>query len=319
MSALPNGTREYVNPDVTPYVISADVGGLVGQWGTRNGLHVPSTAFFDGITAVLARGVLEATGHPVDVVPETELRDGMEKLIDESPYPVVSLDRAYVDEASPKVAGFLDITRAVKEVTHPDGSIGFEAVGDLEPRPGQPTLEEQLEALRSNEPSPITLVDDVIFTGEGGVKLAEKLAEIGRPVARVVAGIGIKEGIDRLEAAGIEVVCVRAYADVVDEVCERDFIAGVPMSGRTVVDGDGRSWSAPYFEPYGNTARWASIPDETARAFSKLCLSASWVVWDELNRSTGQTWQASDVPRPLKSANGQAMTTLLLNDYLQHQ
>ena len=304
---------------VAPYVVSADVAGLVGRWATANGLIAPPAEFFDGMTASLADRLAVATGVPVEVVGQKELVEGMGKLISESQYPVISLDRAYFDGDNPGIAGFLDVTRAVKESYDETGKRTFVSAGDLVPRPGHPTLEEQLEALRSDTPSPITVVDDVIFSGDGMVNLAKELAAIGRPIAQVIAGIGIEEGLAKLRDAGIEVKCVRTYEDVMDEVCERDFFAGAPMSGRTVLGEDGSTWSAPYFEPYGNTEGWASIAPEAVRDFSKFCLSQSLSLWAEVERLNGRTIASDEVARPLQGANSQtSMATRLWYDYLNH-
>jgi hypothetical protein len=158
-------------------------------------------------------------------------------------------------------------------------------------------------------------VDDVIFSGDGAVVLVEKFKAIGLPIANIIAGIGIKEGIDKLRAAGVVVSCVKSYDDVADEVCERDFLAGVPMSGRTVVGDEGAHWSAPYFEPYGNPEKWASIPSESQRAMSLFCLSQSLRLWDKMEELNGGAIADHDVPRPLKGANGQPITERIWQDY----
>jgi hypothetical protein len=301
-----------------PYVVSADVAGVMGRWATDNGYTVPSQEFFNGMTERLADRLRVTTGVPVEIVSQREMYDGMDKLVSESPYPVISLDRAYFADGHAGISSFLDVTRAVREEYDARGDRKFVSAGDLVPRPGQPSLEEQIEALRSDVVSPIAIVDDVIFTGEGMVKLAEKLAEVGRPVALVIAGIGIEGGLEKLREAGIDVQCVRTYQDVMDEVCERDFLAGVPMSGRTVLGEDGLHWSAPYFGPYGNAEGWASIPSDAVREFSRFCLAQSLSLWEEVERQSGRVIPSNAVPRPLKDADTTPITSKLWHDYLNH-
>lgn len=152
---------------MSPYVVSADTAGLLNRWGLDNGLQTPSQAYFEDLSVDLGANLQQATGTTVEVVPENELREGMERLIHTSPYPVVSLDRAYFDNNHPSIVAYIDVTRAVKEVEGEDGQVSHKGVDGLTPRPGFPSLQEQLEALRTSEESPITLLDDVVYSGGG--------------------------------------------------------------------------------------------------------------------------------------------------------
>ena len=304
------------SPNNTPYVVSADAAGLLERWTGANGYGIPSQAYFDDLSVDLGANLEETTGLDVEIVSEEEMREGMDRLVRSSPYPVISLDRAYFDNGNPVISGYIDVTRAVKENMDGQGNMAFVSAGALMPRPGFPTLKEQLEAFRSSEPSPITLVDDVIFSGEGAVDLVKQLESVGRPVAKIIAGIGIREGIAKLEDLGIEVECVRTYTDVADEVCQRDFLAGVPMSGRTVLGENGNSWSAPYFLPYGDPEGWASIPAERCRVFSRYCLQQSVDLWAEIEAVSGRQVAAAAIPRALRGANDQGSVTILLRQHL---
>jgi hypothetical protein len=301
------------SPSLPPYVISADVTGLMGQWADAEGYDVPSDAYFADLTSDAGRDIGHYTGLEVDIVPEDEMRRGLSSLIGVNPNSVVSLDRAYLDESNPNVSGFIDVTRAVRETSSSDWRRpNFVGVGVSSPRPGFPPLDEQLRSLRTGKIEPVTLVDDVIFSGEGAVDLAGKLREIGRPVERIIAGIGIAAGLAKIKLEGIDVECVRTYKDVTDEVCERDFVAGVPMSGRTVQGNHGEHWSAPYFMPYGNPESWASIPDDKCLAFSRSCLDRSIDMWSEVERISRRVVPAAAAPRPLKGASmSESITTQL--------
>ncbi len=292
----------------------------MGRWAAQNGLVVPDDAYFANMTHDLAVKLAEVTEGPVQIITQKEMFDGMDKLVSESPYPVVSLDRAYFDADHPTIAGFVDVTRAVQETTDENGVKSFESIEGLTPRPGAPSVEEQVARLKETLGStPVTLVDDVVFSGETPAMVVEALEAAGIPVARFITGIGIKEGVERLTALGVEVVCVKAYDDVADEVCERDFLAGVPMSGRTVVGEDGTHWSAPYVEPYGNTKKWASIPDAGARALSQFCLGQSFDLWRKVEELNGQLIPSHMVPRPLKDARSdQSIVDRIWHDYFNY-
>lgn len=291
----------------TPYVVSADLSGLFSRWAENSGYNMPSEQFFIDFSVDLRANIAMATGAPVEIIEEKEIKEGLKELIALSPYPVISLDRAYISDNDPNVSGFIDMTRAVNEAHE---NIGIHA------RPGFPEIETQIAALRTKEISPITLVDDVIFSGDGIIDLSKMLAAANRPVARIIAGIGIDEGVNRLEADGIEVNCVRRYKEVVDEVCERDFLAGAPMSGRTVICDEGIHWSAPYFEPFGSPERWASIPTEESKRFSRFCLVSSVLIWREIENISGREIAAKAMPRRIKSVDGASSASSSLRRHL---
>lgn len=277
-----------------PYVISADAGGLMRKWQarTRRAFQAPSEAFFRDLTQELQLNVGHITGSEVEIVDQEELRQGMEQLTSQSDVPVISLDRAYFSDSDPSIIAHIDATRAVD----PD----FNDLG-LQPRPRALPIESQLDAAASaTESAEVALVDDVIFTARGALEIAEKLADRGKNVVRIIAGIAIGDGKQELEKSGIEVQHVRAYKAVLDEVCERDFLAGIPMSGRTVYGRGGLWWSAPYFEPFGDAKKWASIPAEQVLEFSTFCLNQTVELWTATNEASGRLLSVAELPRPLR-------------------
>jgi hypothetical protein len=94
---------------------------------------------------------------------------------------------------------------------------------------------------------------------------------------------------------GKEVHCVRFYEDVIDEVCERDFYPGVPMSGRLLA-GVG-NWGAPYIKPFGNPEKWASIPSEHVADFSWLCLENAVALFETIEQLSGRSVHIEDLDR----------------------
>ena len=226
------------------------------------------------------------------------LKDGINRLASQRehsgyfrhdlPIPIISLDRAYVDHATPNILGHLDITRGVDD--------GLNDVGLL-PRPGARDVKDQLDHFRSDYDFPVILLDDVIFTAGGMHWLIEELARRNRSVVKIIAGIGIRsEGFQALRNL-VDVECVKEYVGVVDEVCQRDFVAGVPMSGRTVYHASGETSSAPYFKPFGNAEQWASIPKDKVDEFSDFCMDTSIEIFRKVGDESGRNVPTSVIDR----------------------
>jgi hypothetical protein len=282
--------------DLRPYVISEDVHILMSEWGKNSGVLTPSERFIADLTSDLCGQVEEATGCEVILVTAQEMQEGLHDLGLKTSLPKVILDRAYSRHDIPGLAGYFDGTRAVNEdlVKQPE----------LVSRPGFEPLNVQYEKLKADVVSPIAVIDDVVFDGETLSKINATFTALNRPIHHVIAGVGVSHGIRRLEEEGIEVHCVRTFDRILDEVCERDFFAGVPLSGRTLIRNDGSIWSAPYFEPFGNPEDWASIQNESVRSFSGFCLSQSVELWRETEMASDKLMAANRVPRRIHSIDG---------------
>jgi hypothetical protein len=175
----------------------------------------------------------------------------------------------------------------------------FNDIG-LKPRPGYPPIDVQLDSFRLGKTSPVALLDDVVFTGDGITSLAKQLAERGRPVVKLISGIGITEGMQLLRMGGVDAQCVKEYEAVIDEICQRDFVAGAPMSGRTLLDAQGRFWSAPYFNPFGDPIKWASIPEAASDDFSDFCLEQSIAIWRKIEQLSCANVPVKAIPRLIR-------------------
>jgi len=225
-----------------------------------------------------------------------KLRSGLISLCKFCELPVVSLDRAYLnDETNQNIVGFLDINRAVDEKLRDIGLVC---------RPNSPDIKTQINLLENllnkTGTKRIALVDDVIFSGKGIINIINLLKERGILVEKVIAGIMIGNGLEKLKHEGISTLWLELCPEVVDEVCERDFLAGVPLSGRIILDGDGKLYSAPYFYPFGNPVEWASIPEKTAEDFSQFCVEQSTLLWGKIEKINNSTIPLKAIPRKLK-------------------
>jgi hypothetical protein len=164
--------------------------------------------------------------------------------------PIISLDDRYVKNADQ----YLGISRSIDPNLN---DTGYTA------RLNYPTLSEQLCALSALGPE-VTLVDDVLYSGEMISWLNNNLAKLGITIRSVAVGIAIQKGIDKLAAQGIDVWTDNAFNDIEDEICERD-LAFVQGSGRRVTSSNN---NALYFDSNnGNPEKWASIEPDASMPF----------------------------------------------------
>lgn len=291
-----------------PYVVSSDAFRLMRDWSNRTGFKSPDKSFFLEYEAELGQKLHDYFGTEVDIIDEGEIRNGLKDYAAVSRYPIISIDRVYVDDTFPNLIGYIDMTRTVGE--------DFNDLPGVHPRLGYPDLEVQIQRFKSEKQQDVVLLDDVIFTGGGMLRLAEILAKVNCRVAGVIGGIGIANSLEVIRDAGIDVHCVRQYEEVIDEVCERDFVACSPMSGRAMRDTEGNYWSAPYMKPFGDPGKWASIPVEHVADFSEFCLKSSVRVWKEVERLSREEVPTSVAPRQIRGLNNNGSVASALSQHL---
>lgn len=255
-----------------PYVVSADLSLL---WKRAAGIDLPKYS----LQRFRSQGskMLESIFGACDWIQEDELVDSLQCLLDSNDLPVVSLDRVYAPSDRE-----MSITRLVDE----NGSDAGYGSRDGSALDLSQTVRGIAERLPAKE---VVLVDDVLFSGSMCAHIIGLFREHGVRVPRVYAGVAIQEGVWRMQSVGCEVYAVRTYEEVIDEVCERDFMPGAPLSGRTVKGFV--NTGAPYLQPFGNPVAWASIPKEYARSFSSNFLHLSADIYREM-----QT-RCSELPR----------------------
>jgi hypothetical protein len=254
-----------------PYVISADIFLLLGVWALERGFTLPPKAFFQSLRQTFCNFFRKIFPN-FQFISEDELQLGIQKIVSESGFFPISLEKTYFP-TSPN----LEICRHTSCDNTEKG---------LGPRPNSPSLEEQINRLEAYKDKKIILIDDVIFTGELLLMIFFELSRRGFHVEMVVAGIGIQQGIKELEKAGLKVHCVRVYQEVVDEICERDFYPGVPLSGR-LLNGGGDNIGMPYILPFGKPGDWASIPENWQKAFSIFCIHQTISLFEAIEKASG--------------------------------
>ncbi len=265
---------------MVPYIVSEDVALLLGVWAQDRGFRVPSTVFFKEWREEFALFMQRIFPKFISVS-EQEMKEGLSELIVQTDLPVLSLDGVYVQADLT-----LELARQI------DGEKRDVGIGH---RPGTPSLLHQVRKIRESGVREVVLVDDVIFSGSLIERVDHLLDQLGIHVCVVCAGVGIGEGIGRLTSQGYDVRCVRRFEKVVDEICERDFVPGVPQSGRAILGND--RVGVPYLYPFGDPVGWASIPPEQAEIFSAFCIAHTIVLFEEIERLSGRMVRCCDLAR----------------------
>lgn len=234
-----------------PYIISGDLD-MPGE--KTRGIEPCRLAEF---RACLTND-LEKQGKLVSWIESGEIRDYFRQNTRRSRLPVLSIDDRYI----PAGTSLLGLSRAVSSSLDDEG---------IAARAGFRSVEEQLNAIAAVQKE-IMLVDDVIFSGDMAVWVVDQLAVRDIKVKQVVAGIAIKEGMEKIAGKGIDVAALYSYEWVEDEVCERDF-AFVPGSGRRMASSGANAlyWDAAY----GRPPEWASIRPDAALDFTASSLERS--------------------------------------------
>lgn len=263
-----------------PYIVSADIRLLLEEWALHKEFVLPSNNFFwqlrENFSAFM-RGIFPL----FELILEAELTDGIAQLVADSGLTPVSLDRAYFHTAT-----HLDIARLVDSAGRDIG---------LGHRPETLPLLQQFRSLKEAGLKEVALVDDVVFTGELAERVIQCLSQLGIRVPLVCAGIGVVEGIQRINRSKREVRCVRRYEKVIDEICERDFYPGVPFSGRLLAGGS--NVGVPYLLPFGNPGKWASIPSEWQIPFSEFCIQQTINLFQEIEICSNRMVSCAELGR----------------------
>jgi hypothetical protein len=274
---------------IKPYVISADSTGLLQRWSKKEKLTLPSESYLNGMLTELGI-VLRDYFRAVDTVSEEDLRREMNNFVRQSTIPVVSLDRVYVAPNQKNLVGFLDASRTVDQDLNDQG---------LGTRVLWLTVDRQIGQLSQRlSGRTIALVDDVIFAGQTLRQIINKFKQWGVTVETVFAGIAVQEGITLLNQQGITVQQFIPYDAVIDEICQRDFGIGIPMSGRSVINGRGVE-GAPYLYPFGKPVEWASIPAEKAEDFSDFCVAQALRLWTKIEQLSNQSVSTQRLAKPV--------------------
>ena len=265
------------------YVVSEDLELVLKQLITINGFSLPSQQTIADLRSGLKWQLQKIFGSStVEMITATCMRDSMQEAMAQLDVIPVSLDRLYMT-----CDHHIDMTRSIDS--------DLNDCGETE-RCNSVSLSEQIQTLVAYGIRDIALVDDVVFSGNGILRLIKLCAAYGITVRSVIAGIVIGEGEKKITARGVTVRTRYRYPTVIDEICERDFYAGLPLSGRNVV-AQSHNTGAPYFFPFGKPCEWASIPPEHADMFSQFCRRQNVTLWRAIEEVSHTIIKCGTLPR----------------------
>lgn len=338
------------------YIVSGDVDFLINHWIDKVGgpLTRPGRQVFQRFTDNLLNALQEALGDDVEIIylPYDQISEvvsaRIRKLRERESLPVVSFDPVYFRGRNDLR---FDTTRLIE---WNDNSDSWVEVGKG-PRPGKASIWEQRQAIIRyqgfdywRKARKVIVVDDGVWKRGTLAHFEQMIAEV-LPEEElrhqvtvdqflVVIQINHDEETDihtttapvepLFEFGGIREMPDGTFVNeqVVDWVCQRDFLVGSPYSGRTageyikaMHDSDSQkariqahycgqpisgNFGAPYVAPLGWPVEWASIPKEKALEFSQTCLGLAIDLFTQIEKATkkttGRTVQikVSDLNRP---------------------
>ena len=233
------------------------------------------------------------------IVSEDDITESMKNLVHKhaGTYPIISFDKVYLDEQD-NVYAFLDCTRLQN-----DDSL----VSRFQNGYGT-SVETQIKLLSSKIKedgfNDIIIADDVIFSGNGLVKIANMFKSNGINVKGVITSFCTLDSFKRFNNDSMFLECHYLMAkDVIDEICERDFYFGVAQSGISRRNENGDIVKEPYFKPYGDPENRASIPSEYVKFFSKGCIERSKEIWQQSELKSKRKIKVGELPEKINGAD----------------
>ncbi len=249
--------------------------------------YVPSDSVFDSVRKDFKKDTCRIFNNDVAIIKEEEMLEVNSLLSNKTP--IVTLDKIYITPDEKNIF-FLDCTRV-------------SGTNEIVARKGE-SLEDQIKRIALSLPiKEIIIADDVVFSGQVLTTIIEKFKNYGIKVIGIVAGISAYDSYNKFNKKlkdGIKVNYLMEE-DVIDQICERDFYFGVAGSG--IMMSKERKDKAPYFIPFGDPQRRASIPEESVVDFSKGCIRRSIDIWDYIDKQRGRETQMKDLPEKIIKTN----------------
>jgi len=283
------------------YLVTTTLGKCLSSF-KRIGLKIPEKAVIQEIERELIHLLNENfSGDPVTV----EVID-FEDMCDEVVAIASKVKKAHPDAIIVSTAPLIAY-EADGVCIHLNRIISFqgEIIG-IGPRPGHPSVERQLRAVRNK---PVIIIEDGSFTGRSLKFLLDRFSN--NNIITIVLGIIFPEAKRSLEKVyDKDLFCCtsRSEESLLDWVPTHDFLPFVPNCGRIVGTHMGKSCfpfylydhasiCMPYILPYGKPKEWASLRGERDEvgAFSSACINLSRRIFSEMECANGKELLVRDI------------------------
>lgn len=192
------------------------------------------------------------------------------------------------------------------------------------PRPGTDLLSRQIASIGAfAHGKSIVIAEDGTFSGGTIEFLVKQFTKRCIEVAGVVVGICFPVAAKSLgKLFNGNLMVVEETEEPFEWIPDHDFLPFIPNCGRVfgsmfgdegmpLYNQDGISFCFPYILPFGNPAKWASIPQEHAANFSLFCLEQALGIFSYLDKLNGRHLTVHDllgaVPRvsmPMSCGSG---------------
>ena len=168
----------------------------------------------------------------------------------------------------------------------------------------QISVDEQIKIISERVGNQIVLVDDVVFSGNVLKDIINRFKKYNIEIVKIISCISsidsynyfknnLKYGIDTLYLMD---------RDVIDQVCERDFYFGIAGSG-IYIKKDNHYYKSPYFKPFGNPNKRASIPLYYEDYFSISCINRSIYLWESIEKLKQDKIYIKELPEEIINTN----------------
>lgn len=281
------------------YLVSQDLWMLFAIWAKKFGFNIPGKAYFAKLSQGIARDLQAAFNREnqsvrVQIISFDRMRRELRKNFCLVPGEmVVSLDKVYFPGDFQ-----LEINRVV---CRKDGE--WKDLGECN-RPGFESINQQLDriGLKVNGNN-IIVVDDGCWSGGSISRVVKELRDRNVHIGKVLVGVYIDSGKLSLDVPLKS--AIRFSADsVTDWICERDFILGAPLGGRTVVvdscdEMGNSSYGAYYLYGMGDYANWASLQFEegSVKLFTRQCVERAISLFETIEHFSKKFVMVGDLSR----------------------
>lgn len=287
------------------YLLTVDVEPLLQYWAQKNGFSIPDTEFFSTIHTRLIHALKIALGDGTYVkwFPIEIICSGVQNLVSEhaSHLPLVIMDKMFRNITNSHPVFYYESSRVMHHTTE-----GYKLMGEG-PRPGCLPLDQQAKQIADalgatpENPKSIALIDDGCFSGDSLQHCMKMLAATGVQIRCVF--IGILKQSKSVQSIQIPIYAHLTFGDeLLDWLCERDLLVGIPEGGRVLdgsnpLSGIAAEIAVPYLSGFGDPCDWASIPEHAAKPFSDLAIRLSLEIFSEIEKISQKTISFGDIAR----------------------